>query len=233
MKTRKVLIRNVKRSCKKATENHHQKRTSRKTLVRQYKENKGLAYYHAWKWAVSAKKSGISIDDLISAGKLGLWYGTLKYSPEKGMCYPGYVTRCIKAYIKCEFNKLARHQAISLSKVIYENDNGEPVTLEDILPGEDGSIDTLEEKMVIKEILHYLNTENFSEFDRKIFQMHHAIGICHGEKPVSLFGIKKELDLKISKETIRKRINKVASRISLRFDMKKNREKVAGERVSI
>jgi len=233
MKVRKALVGNVT-SSKNPEENHTpQKRTSRKTMVRQLEENRGLVYYHANKWAASARRSGISIEDLIAAGELGLWYGTQKYDSEKGMSYPSYVTRCIKAYIKCEFNKLARHQARSLSEVLYENDNGEPITLEDILPGEDGSIEGLENKLLVKEILDYLNTEKFSEFDRKIFQMHRSFGIWEGEKPLSLSGIKEELNLKISKEAIRKRINKVQSRIRLWHDKKQNKEEVVSAAVAI
>lgn len=232
MKACKVLVRNAG-SIENANENRNpQKRASRQTLVRQLDENKGLVRYHANKWSASARRCGISIEDLIAAGEWGLWYGTQKYDPDKGMSYSSYVTRCIRAYIKSEFKKLARHQTISLSEVIYENDNGEPVTLEDMLPGEDGSIDSLENKLLVKELLDYLNTENFSEFDRKIFQMHRSFGIWEGEKPLSLSGIKKELKLKISKEAIRKRINKVEARIRSWYD-RKTEEEVAGAAMSV
>jgi len=87
MKACKVLVRNAG-SIENANENRNpQKRASRQTLVRQLDENKGLVRYHANKWSASARRCGISIEDLIAAGEWGLWYGTQKYDPDKGMSY--------------------------------------------------------------------------------------------------------------------------------------------------
>lgn len=209
MKSRKVGIRNATASCNESKKNHQQQtRMSRSSCVRQLKENIGLVYYHARRWAASARRCGVSIDDLISAGMLGLWYGTLKYSPGKGMRYPVYVTGYIKSYIKCEFNKLAKHQTVSLSKVLYENDNGEPVTLEDVLPGENG-METAVNKSLVNDILGYLNDGVFRPFDSRLFQMRNGIGLFDGEKPMSLSEVRKAINCDLSREAIRRKTDKV------------------------
>lgn len=225
MKSRKVGNRNTKVNCNNQKKNHpwkqQQKKESRKNLVKQFEENLGLVYYFTNKWYSTAKRCGISFDELVSIGQESMWQGTLKYDSTKGKSYAGFVSWYIDAYIHKEIEKAKRHKTISLSEVIYENDNGEPVTLEDVLPGEDGSIETLEGKMCINEVLYYLKTENFSGLDRKIFEACYAIGFWGGEKPLSLSEIKKQLDLSCTRVAIWKRIKKILLRLKFLINRKK------------
>jgi len=193
-----------KKSCKKVI---------RKSYAQLVKENLGLVYYRVnERWRKTAIQNGIDPEDLAMAGMIGLYYGVRTYSKRKNKSFSGYITWCIEGYIKSEFKKLTRHKTVSLSKVVYENDNGEVITMEDIIAHENGK-EEIENKILFKQALNYLNNGEFSAFESRIFQMHYGIGIWEKEKPLSLSEIKKHLNLKISKEALRRKINKVLNRL--------------------
>ena len=174
----------------------------------------GLVYYHVRKWKLSAKNCGIELEDLVMAGIEGLRYGILTFQPTKGKSFSSYITRPIKSYIKCEFKKLSRHsdRTVSLSKALYKNDNGDEITLGEILPGEDG-MRKAEDRILARDILRFVSSGRFTEFEILIFQMKYACGRYEGEKPMSLNEIKAKLNLGISAEAIRKKIKKISNAV--------------------
>ena len=85
-------------------------------------------YYPRW----------IADDDIVQAGMLGLCRAADTYNESLGR-FPTYAAKVIINHIRHEFRRRCRHKTvISLSSVIGEDyDDGDAVTLEDIIPGDD------------------------------------------------------------------------------------------------
>ena len=110
---------------------------------------------------------GISADDLISIGTIGLIKGIDSYKEDKGVKLTTYAAKCAENEILMYFRSNKKYlNNISLNEIIAYDKDGDEVTLEDVI--EENPIDfeeNLDLKDNIKRISKYLNVLNKRELN--------------------------------------------------------------------
>jgi RNA polymerase sporulation-specific sigma factor len=105
--------------------------------------------------------SGISQDDLISTGTIGLIKAVSTYSPERSPRLGTYAARCIENEILMWIRKSRKEKAeISLNEPLGTDKEGNDISFIDIL-GTDADLisDDLELKMEIADLYHAIESE--------------------------------------------------------------------------
>lgn len=97
-------------------------------------------------------------DDLISVGTIGLIKGINSYNPEKGVKLATYCARCIDNEILMHFrNNKKLSQEISFSDPIDTDNEGNPLTLMDIIAIDDTIIEDIDTKNKLIKLIKLLN----------------------------------------------------------------------------
>ena len=97
-------------------------------------------------------------DDLISIGTIGLIKGINSFKPEKGTKLATYVSKCIENEILMYFRNVKKtNQEISFSEPIDIDNEGNPLTLMDIIAIEDTIIDDIDSNEKLKKTIKIIN----------------------------------------------------------------------------
>lgn len=144
-------------------------------------------------------------DDLISIGTIGLIKGINSYNPEKGTKLATYAARCIENEILMYFRSLKKtSQEISFSEPIDTDNEGNPLTLMDIICVDDTVVEDIDKKNKIKTVLEVINNLD-SQRDKQIIIKRYGLD---GKKPLtqrevaSLLGISRSYISRIEKRII-------------------------------
>lgn len=172
-----------------------------------------------------ARRYCIDLMDLVQSGNVGLCQATRNFDPAKSRSYLAYVKRYIQSYIELEFFKhtlysrrdgkrrIKNSQAagiaidlnpvVSLNKIVKEDEDGNPVTLEDLIPDNNSSNEqTALELNTTLEILKNTNGQ-IHHLALRIIQLRYGVGKGDsGREPLSLAQTAKQVGL--SKEGVRK-----------------------------
>ena len=110
---------------------------------------------------------GVSTDDLISIGTIGLIKGIDSYSANKGVKLTTYAAKCAENEILMYFRSNKKYNTnISLNDVIAHDKDGGDITLMDVLEEHSESIETaIEFKDNIRNLSKYLNVLNKRELE--------------------------------------------------------------------
>lgn len=110
---------------------------------------------------------GVSSDDLISIGTIGLIKGIDSYRPSKGVKLTTYAAKCAENEILMYFRSNKKYNNnISLNDVVAHDKDGGDITLIDVLSLQTESLDEITEyKDNIKSLAKYLNVLNSRELD--------------------------------------------------------------------
>lgn len=97
-------------------------------------------------------------DDLISVGTIGLIKGINSYNPQKGVKLATYCARCIDNEILMHFRTNKKiSQEVSFSDPIDTDNEGNPLTLMDIIAIDDTIIDDIDTKNKLIKLVELLN----------------------------------------------------------------------------
>ena len=131
-------------------------------------------------------------DDLISIGTIGLIKGINSFKAEKGTRLATYVSRCIENEILMYFRNVKKtSQEISFNEPIDVDNEGNPLTLIDIIAVDDTIIDDIDYKNKLKKSIEIINNiEN--KRDRKIIIMRYGLD---GGIPKTQREVAKELNI--------------------------------------
>jgi RNA polymerase sporulation-specific sigma factor len=131
-----------------------EKNAAREKLI---KHNMRLVAHISKKYA----NSGISQDDLISTGTIGLIKAVSTYSPERSPRLGTYAARCIENEILMWIRKSRKEKAeISLNEPLGTDKEGNDISFIDILGTDTDLIsDDLELKMEIADLYHAIESE--------------------------------------------------------------------------
>ena len=130
-------------------------------------------------------------DDLISIGTIGLIKGINSFKPEKGTKLATYCARCIENEILMYFrNSKKLSQEISFNEPIDTDNDGNPLTLIDIISIDDTIIDDIDTKMKLITLADKINK---IENDREKTIIIKRYGL-DGSKPLTQREIAKELN---------------------------------------
>lgn len=111
--------------------------------------------------------NGVSADDLISIGTIGLIKGIDSYSINKGVKLTTYAAKCAENEILMYFRSNKKYNNnISLEDIIGHDKDGGDITLMDVLKENSKSIEnTIEFKDNIRSLSKYLNVLNKRELE--------------------------------------------------------------------
>ena len=131
-------------------------------------------------------------DDLISIGTIGLIKGINSFKPEKGTKLATYVSRCIENEILMYFRNLKKtSQEMSFNEPIDVDNEGNPLTLIDIIAVDDTIIDDIDYKNKLRKSIEIINNIK-SKRDRKIIIMRYGLD---GKLPKTQREVAKELKI--------------------------------------
>ena len=118
---------------------------------------------------------GVSADDLISIGTIGLIKGIDSYSANKGVKLTTYAAKCAENEILMYFRSNKKYNNnISLNDVIAHDKDGGDITLIDVLEEHSESLDKITEyKDDIRNLTKYLNVLSTRELE--IIKMRYGI----------------------------------------------------------
>ena len=131
-------------------------------------------------------------DDLISIGTIGLIKGINSFKPEKGTKLATYVSRCIENEILMYFRNIKKtSQEISFNEPIDIDNEGNPLTLMDIISVDDNIIDDIDTKEKLIKTVEFINNIK-SKRDRIIIIMRYGLD---GNPPKTQKEVAKELKI--------------------------------------
>ena len=134
-------------------------------------------------------------DDLISIGTIGLIKGINSFKPEKGTKLATYVSKCIENEILMYFRNVKKtSQEISFNEPIDVDNEGNPLTLIDIIAVDDTIIEDIDYKNKLKKAIEIINNIECKR-DRKIIIMRYGLD---GKLPKTQREVAKELKISLS-----------------------------------
>lgn len=99
-------------------------------------------------------------DDLVSIGTIGLIKAINTFDIKKNIKLSSYASRCIENEILMYFRNLKKtSQDISLNEAIDMDKDGNPLSLFDVLSTEDNILDDINQKLNLKKIYEYIDSE--------------------------------------------------------------------------
>ncbi len=129
-------------------------------------------------------------DDLISIGTIGLIKGINSFKPEKGTRLATYCARCIENEILMYFRNAKKlSQEMSFSDPIDTDNEGNPMTLMDIIAIDDTIVDDIDTKNKLKKLVVFLK-EMPENRDKLILTKRYGL---NGEIPLTQKEVAKEL----------------------------------------
>lgn len=162
------------------------------------------------------ESSGVSLDDLISIGTIGLIKAVNTFSPEKNIKLATYASRCIENEILMYLRKIASQKmVVSLDEPLNVDWDGNELMLADVL-GSDGDeisreIEEDDEKRILMQII-----EDLPEREKTIIEMRFGIGNKEEltQKEVAdIMGISQSYISRLEKRIIRKLGNRLKAQI--------------------
>ncbi|MBQ6936592.1 MAG: RNA polymerase sporulation sigma factor SigK [Clostridia bacterium] len=152
-------------------------------------------------------------DDLISIGTIGLIKGINSFKPEKGTKLATYVSRCIENEILMYFRNIKKtSQEISFSEPIDVDNEGNPLTLMDIISIDDTIIDDIDYKEKLKKTIEIIeNIKNNRE--KQIIIMRYGL---NGNLPMTQNEVAKVL--KISRSYVSRIEKRIIEMIRAEFN---------------
>ena len=131
-------------------------------------------------------------DDLISIGTIGLIKGINTFDCEKGTRLATYAARCIENEILMYFrNQKKSSQDLSINEPIDTDNEGNPLTLIDVIYTEDTIIDDLHKKILSEKVRKYVS-EIADERERNIIISRYGLD---GKEPLTQREVAKKLDI--------------------------------------
>ncbi len=153
-------------------------------------------------------------DDLISIGTIGLIKAVNTFDEEKGIKLATYASKCIENEILMYFRSQKKSsQDISINEPIDSDNEGNPLTLIDIVSVEDTIADDISDKIEISRLYKYVE-ELEDEREKEIIVLRYGL---YGAVPLTQnqiankFNISRSYVSRIEKrviEKLRKRFNK-------------------------
>ena len=162
------------------------------------------------------ENSGVSIDDLISIGTIGLIKAVNTFSPEKNIKLATYASRCIENEILMHLRKIASQKmVVSLDEPLNTDWDGNELMLADVL-GSDGDeisreIEESDEKRILLQIIDGLPLR-----EKEIIEMRFGLGEKEEltQKEVAdIMGISQSYISRLEKRIIKKIGNRLNSKI--------------------
>ena len=152
-------------------------------------------------------------DDLISIGTIGLIKGINSLKPEKGTKLATYVSRCIENEILMYFRNIKKtSQEISFSEPIDVDNEGNPLTLMDIISIDDTIVDDIDYKEKLKKTIEIIDNIK-SKRDKKIIVMRYGL---NGNLPMTQNEVAKVLN--ISRSYVSRIEKKIIEMIRAEFE---------------
>lgn len=152
-------------------------------------------------------------DDLISIGTIGLIKGINSFKPEKGTKLATYVSRCIENEILMYFRNIKKtSQEISFSEPIDVDNEGNPLTLMDIISIDDTIVDDIDYKEKLKKTIEIIDNIK-SKRDKKIIVMRYGL---NGNLPMTQNEVAKVLN--ISRSYVSRIEKKIIEMIRAEFE---------------
>ena len=151
-------------------------------------------------------------DDLISVGTIGLIKGINSFRPEKGTKLATYCARCIENEILMYFRNAKKlSQEVSFSDPIDTDNEGNPLTLMDIVAIDDTIVDDIDTKNKLIKLVAYLK-EMPDGRDKEIIFKRYGL---NGSLPLT----QKEVasDLSISRSYVSRIEKRVLKELRARF----------------
>ncbi len=162
------------------------------------------------------ENSGVSIDDLISIGTIGLIKAVNTFSPEKNIKLATYASRCIENEILMHLRKIASQKmVVSLDEPLNTDWDGNELMLADVL-GSDGDeisreIEENDEKRILLQVIDALPVR-----EKEIIEMRFGLGDKEEltQKEVAdIMGISQSYISRLEKRIIKKIGNRLKSKI--------------------
>lgn len=152
-------------------------------------------------------------DDLISIGTIGLIKGINSFKPEKGTKLATYVSRCIENEILMYFRNIKKtSQEVSFSEPIDVDNEGNPLTLMDIISIDDTIIEDIDYKEKLKKTIEIINNIQ-NKRDKQIIIMRYGL---NGNLPMTQSEVAKKL--KISRSYVSRIEKRIIETIRAEFD---------------
>lgn len=107
-------------------------------------------------------------DDLVSIGTIGLIKAINTYKPEKNIKLSSYASRCIENEILMHFRNIKKtSKDLSLNDSIDTDNDGNPLTLMDILAVDDNILDDIDKKINLEKLYGFID-EVLNEREKQI-----------------------------------------------------------------
>lgn len=163
------------------------------------------------------ENSGVSIDDLISIGTIGLIKAVNTFSPEKNIKLATYASRCIENEILMHLRKIASQKmVVSLDEPLNTDWDGNELMLADVLGSEGDEIsreiEENDEKRILLQVIDALPTR-----EKEIIEMRFGLGDKEEltQKEVAdIMGISQSYISRLEKRIIKKIGNRLKSKIN-------------------
>ncbi len=162
------------------------------------------------------ENSGVSLDDLISIGTIGLIKAVNTFSPEKNIKLATYASRCIENEILMYLRKIASQKmVVSLDEPLNVDWDGNELMLADVLGSEGDEIsreiEEDDEKRILLKII-----DDLPKREKTIIEMRFGLGEKEEltQKEVAdIMGISQSYISRLEKKIIKKLGNKMKAQI--------------------
>ncbi len=162
------------------------------------------------------ESSGVSIDDLISIGTIGLIKAVNTFSPEKNIKLATYASRCIENEILMYLRKIASQKmVVSLDEPLNTDWDGNELILADVLGSESDEIsreiEEDDEKRILLQVI-----DGLPKREKEIIEMRFGLGEKEEltQKEVAdIMGISQSYISRLEKRIIKKIGNRLKAKI--------------------
>ena len=131
-------------------------------------------------------------DDLVSIGTIGLIKAVNTFKPDKNIRLSSYASRCIENEILMHFRSVKKSaQDVSLNETIDTDNDGNPLTLMDIMAVDDTILDDLDRKLNSRKLGQFIR-EELSGREKTVILLRYGLG---GTEPLTQKEIAKQLGI--------------------------------------
>ena len=156
-------------------------------------------------------------DDLVSIGTIGLIKAVNTFKPDKNIRLSSYASRCIENEILVQFRSVKKSaQDVSLNETIDTDNDGNPLTLMDIMAVDDTILDDLDRKLNSRKLGQFIR-EELSGREKTVILLRYGLG---GTEPLTQKEIAKQLG--ISRSYVSRIETKALKKLKKRFDSSSN-----------
>ena len=156
-------------------------------------------------------------DDLVSIGTIGLIKAVNTFKPDKNIRLSFSASRCIENEILMHFRSVKKSaQDVSLNETIDTDNDGNPLTLMDIMAVDDTILDDLDRKLNSRKLGQFIR-EELSGREKTVILLRYGLG---GTEPLTQKEIAKQLG--ISRSYVSRIETKALKKLKKRFDSSSN-----------